>query len=329
MKNKPLIIFDCDPGVDDALTLLLGNAFIDSPMLVITCYGCKGIRLTTRNAHRLLHLMGRDDVPVIQGSPRPLMWQHPIEKLKLPTFFGRNGMNNVRFPESKGVAVIVPHHDVFVEHVAVILRKSSSVDYYLTGPCTNLARICLRYPDLVKEKVNKLVIMGGALGAGNTGTKDAATGLGVAEFNFYLDPIAVDVVLRQNLSPKIVTWDQAKSFNLKKSKVGTLRSRHQSTTHLIKAMSNFFHLYGHDTVNDEERKSEPFVILSDPIVLLTEPDVHGVGRLIKRRIRIVTEGDHFGQSVEHADGYDVEYFEFTKPEAAMEILLEGIGAEVG
>ena len=325
-RNQKLNIFDCDPGIDDALTLCLGSSLLSHPMVVITSYGCSNITHTTRNAHRLLDLMGRKDVPVIRGSPRPLMWQHPLESKKLPTFFGHNGLNNVRLPVSKGPNILTPHDDHFVEHVAKILRTAGTVDYYLTGPCTNLARVCLRYPDLVKDKLNRLFIMGGAIGPGNIGTKDTATGLGVCEFNFYLDPIATNVVLSLGLKPKLVSWDQAKEFHLPKSKVCALRSKHHATNHLLMSLRNFFDLYPRDTVSASDRQEEPFVILSDPIVLLTD---HKVGKLTNKHIQIVTEGEHFGRSIESPEGYAVDWIEFTNTKSAMSILLEGIGAKIG
>lgn len=324
-KSK-LIVFDCDPGIDDALALCLGISLFRDPIAVITSYGCSEIMNTTKNARHLLDLLGRQDIPVIRGSAKPLLWPHPIDGRILPTFFGDNGLNNVSLPASKITGEIsTQHDDVFVEHVAGLLRSVDSIDYYLTGPCTNLAKICLRYPDLVKEKINRLHIMGGALGSGNSGAKDPYSGQGVSEFNFYLDPIAVDLVLSLNLKPRLITWDQAKLFQLSHSEVHSLHGKHESTQYLLKAIRNFFLLYAHDTVKESEKQSEPFVILSDPIVLMTN---HESGHLVEKKVEIVMHGRDFGRSVESPDGHIVDYFEFVNPSSAMAYMLEGIDAEV-
>ena len=317
-------MFDCDPGIDDALALCLGAVLHSGPLAVITCYGCSGIANTTKNARRLLDMLSRHDVPVIRGSAKPLIWPHPLEFTKLPTFFGRNGLNNVCLPASRITgAVATPHDDAFVEHVAGLFQSAGSIDYYLTGPCTNLARVCLRHPDLVKEKIHRLHIMGGAFGPGNSGTEDSGTGLGVSEFNFYLDPVAVNLVLALDLRPRLITWDQAKVFHLPRSTVQALHGDSKATQYLLKSLRNFFDLYAHDTVNEND--NEPFLILSDPIALLTD---HQSGRLVEKRLEVVMHGPHFGRSIESPNGHVVDCFEFVSPSSGMAYVLEGIGAEV-
>ena len=71
--STPLLI-DCDPGIDDAVALLLACASPEVRLLgVSTVGGNVGLEHTTRNARRLLTLAGRPDVPVAAGAPRPLV----------------------------------------------------------------------------------------------------------------------------------------------------------------------------------------------------------------------------------------------------------------
>lgn len=323
-NNNKLIVFDCDPGIDDALAISLGLLIHNDPAVVITCYGCSEISTTTRNARLLLDLLGRHEVPVIRGASRPLIWPHPIELKKIPTFFGKNGLNDIELPKS-GISgdSISPKEEAFVEYVYNLFQSADSIDYYLTGPCTNLAKVCLKYPELVKTKLNGLYIMGGAFGAGNSGTKDLQTGLGVSEFNFYLDPIAFHLLLSLDLYPKLVTWDQAKKFSISHSTVSSLNSNSKAIQYLFDALRNFFILYPNDTVLESEKSEEPFVILSDPIVLLTD---HDSGQLVDKKMDIVIHGPDYGRCIESDNGHNVSCFEFTDSSYAMDYFLEKIGA---
>ena len=63
----PLVI-DTDPGIDDALAILLALASPEVDLrLVTTVHGNVDLAQTTENALRVLHLAGRSDVPVAAG----------------------------------------------------------------------------------------------------------------------------------------------------------------------------------------------------------------------------------------------------------------------
>ena len=69
------IIIDCDPGLDDAIALLLALASPDDlDLLGVTCVaGNVPLELTARNARIVVELSGRRDVPVFAGCPRPIL----------------------------------------------------------------------------------------------------------------------------------------------------------------------------------------------------------------------------------------------------------------
>jgi len=75
MANKPIpVIFDCDPGHDDAIALLLALASPELHLLgVITSYGNQTLAKTTVNALRLLQFAGRADIPLAVGAAQPLL----------------------------------------------------------------------------------------------------------------------------------------------------------------------------------------------------------------------------------------------------------------
>ncbi|NBX57606.1 MAG: nucleoside hydrolase, partial [Gammaproteobacteria bacterium] len=74
------VIFDCDPGVDDGVALLLAfSAKTELDLLGITTVaGNVSAELTARNACLIRDIAGRTDVPVFAGCTRPLVLE-PIE----------------------------------------------------------------------------------------------------------------------------------------------------------------------------------------------------------------------------------------------------------
>ena len=72
-RRTPVII-DCDPGHDDALAIALALARPELQVLGITTIGGNApLAATTRNALRVLALLGRPDVPVAAGPSQPLV----------------------------------------------------------------------------------------------------------------------------------------------------------------------------------------------------------------------------------------------------------------
>jgi inosine-uridine nucleoside N-ribohydrolase len=73
------VILDCDPGHDDAIALLLALASPELELLgVTTVSGNQTLEKTTANAIRVLDHLGRDDVPVAAGAPRPLVRERRV-----------------------------------------------------------------------------------------------------------------------------------------------------------------------------------------------------------------------------------------------------------
>ena len=92
------VIFDTDPGVDDAMALFF---LLRSPELelgaVTTVFGNVDVEQTTRNAPILLDVAGRPDVPVARGAGRPLM-PHRQRQLGGSVVHGDNGLGGAELP---------------------------------------------------------------------------------------------------------------------------------------------------------------------------------------------------------------------------------------
>ena len=188
----PLLI-DTDPGVDDALAILM--AFADPAHDVVgltVTAGNIGLEHTVANTLKVCEVAGRGDVPVFPGAAKPLL-SSPRHAAFLhgDDGFGDTGYAPARFPAQP-------------EHAALAILRLSHVHagrllLVTLGPLTNLA-LALRLDPTLPQRVARVVAMGGAVtGRGNMTP--------VAEFNVYVDPEAAHVVLTEFPRIELVDWE--------------------------------------------------------------------------------------------------------------------------
>jgi len=173
------IILDCDPGHDDALAILLACAAPELDVLAVTTVGGNaGLANTTRNALRILTLLGRTEVPVAAGADRPLVREPVVQ----PAFHGESGLDGADLPE----ATFEARPETAIELTATLVRSATqSVTLVPTGPLTNIALFLRAFPAL-HDRIGAISLMGGSLGVGNTTSS--------AEFNIWQDPEAAAIV---------------------------------------------------------------------------------------------------------------------------------------
>ncbi|MDT7559695.1 MAG: hypothetical protein QOE32_7205 [Pseudonocardiales bacterium] len=183
----PLLI-DTDPGIDDAVALLLAVSSPDARLLGVSAvFGNVGLETTSANARRLLALAGRADVPVAAGAERPLVFP---QAQRAGEWHHEDGLGG-RADTLPAPGPLDPRGAV--ELLADLLRGAEEpVTLVPIGPLTNIALLLASHPELT-PKIGRIVAMGGALSGGNT----TAT----AEFNVNSDPEAAHRVLAEESVP--------------------------------------------------------------------------------------------------------------------------------
>jgi pyrimidine-specific ribonucleoside hydrolase len=178
------VILDSDPGHDDALAILLACAAPELDVLAVTTVGGNaGLANTTRNALRVLTLLGRTDVPVAAGADRPLL----RESLVQPAFHGESGLDGADLPEP----AFDVRRETAIELTASLVRSSTlPVTLVPTGPLTNIALFLRAFPAL-HHRIGAISLMGGSLSVGNTTAS--------AEFNIWQDPEAATIVFESGI----------------------------------------------------------------------------------------------------------------------------------
>lgn len=193
MTDKIPLLIDTDPGVDDALALLM--AFNDTRHEIVgltIAAGNVGPQYTVRNALKLCEVAGRTDIPVFAGAPAPLL--HPSPDAGY--VHGQDGFGDVGFAPATRQA-----ED---EHAALaILRLSHAHAGRLVlvalGPLTNIA-LALKLDPTLPQRVARFVVMGGAVTCHGNITP-------AAEFNFYFDPEAAHITLQAFERYDLADWE--------------------------------------------------------------------------------------------------------------------------
>jgi purine nucleosidase/pyrimidine-specific ribonucleoside hydrolase len=186
------IILDCDPGHDDAIALLLALASPEVELLgVTTVAGNQTLEMTTANAIRVLDHVGRREIPVAAGAARPLT----RELCVAADVHGESGLDGPTLPPPSRDAGSAHAIDWIAE---TVLAHPRPVTLVATGPLTNVGLFLARYPELA-GRLERLVLMGGAIGQGNVTP--------AAEFNVWADPEAASRVFQSDIHLTMVGLD--------------------------------------------------------------------------------------------------------------------------
>ena len=223
-RRRPVIL-DCDPGHDDALAIALACA---SPALDVlgltTVAGNAPLELTTRNARRVLALLGREDVPVAAGADRPL-----IQEPWVPAHVhGASGLDGADLPEP---SVPLRAERAIELQVALIRDSATPVTLVPTGPLTNIALLLRAHPDL-RDRIAAISLMGGALGVGNTTAS--------AEFNIWHDPEAAAIVFESGIPILMAGLDVTHQALVLPEDVARLEALGTRTGHVFAGLMRFF-----------------------------------------------------------------------------------------
>jgi purine nucleosidase len=191
------IIIDCDPGIDDALALLLAAGSPSLALLAVTTVaGNRPVATTGVNARKIMDLAGCQQVPVYAGAERPFGYADARCNL----VHGEDGLGGVDAGAAR------PVQDGHAANRLVELlsaHPAGSVELVAVGPLTNLALAESLSPGILC-RARRVLIMGGALRFPGNITP-------AAEFNFYADPVAAEMVLMAGANTVLFPLDVTSS----------------------------------------------------------------------------------------------------------------------
>lgn len=274
------VIFDTDPGVDDAMALLFLHAAPDVELIgITTTFGNGTIDTTTRNALYLCERFGIA-APVARGAAAPLVGAAG----EPPSFVhGGNGLGDIVLPaEIARTPDPRPAHRLIID---LVRAHPGEVEIVAVGRMTNLALALREAPDIA-ALVRQVVIMGGAFGTnGVLGNVTPA-----AEANIWGDPLAADEVTAAAWPLTMVGLDVTQKTRMPTPFLRALANEAGEAGRFIWEISRFyedFHLKGGvDSI---------YVHDSSAVAYLLDPQLFETRR---GAIRVVTEGLAFGQTIQ-------------------------------
>lgn len=222
------IIIDCDPGHDDAIAMLLASRSDKLQIVgVTTVAGNSELENTTRNARKILDYADVYDVPVYAGCSKPMM--RDLFRLTGAIIHGEDGLGGPSIPAP--VTPIEEEHGV--DFIIRALRESEEkITLIPIGPLTNIAMALVKAPD-IKEKIERIVIMGGAV-------RDPGNITSAAEFNIYVDPEAAKIVFGSGCNIYLNTLDISMKAVFHEADIERLRAQGDKVSDIVAQLLDFF-----------------------------------------------------------------------------------------
>lgn len=240
---KKLVLIDCDPGHDDAIALLLAFARKEWDILsVTTVAGNQTLEKTLHNALAVLSY-AEIKVPVAAGYAKPLL----RKLITAPEIHGETGLDGPALPEPNFSPE--PVHGVR-QIIETIRKQNGKVTVITTGPLTNLAAALIGAPD-IKEKIEKIVSMGGAAGVGNWTP--------AAEFNILVDPEAASFVFTSGIPLTMVGLDVTNQAIMEHDDIDWLKRQDRKIATFVAELLEFF--------IDQERVGVKGAPMHDPLAV--------------------------------------------------------------
>ena len=279
MKKRKIII-DCDPGIDDSLAILLAINSNEVELIGITVVGGNVDAMKCAiNAIKVLEVGGRLDIPVYLGESKPLVRE--LETAE--ETHGKGGLGKVVVKKNK-------NHDLIRKGgVNFLLENSTDCHLISIGPMINLARAIEK--DKIKfNRFLSITSMGGAY-------KSHGNCSQVAEFNYWVDPHAVQMVY-DNYSKPITM------VGLDVTRKCVLTPDHRQLLKFINTpISNFIYDITEFYVNFHwEQEKTLGCVINDPLALAYFID-NTLASGFYSNLEMVVEGNAIGQSMIDIQGF--------------------------
>jgi inosine-uridine nucleoside N-ribohydrolase len=263
--TRPAIVLDCDPGLDDAVALLVAARYAELVGVTTVC-GNSTVENTTRNALAVLEIAGID-ADVHQGASAPLV--APLHDAA--HIHGEFGLGPTRVTTTRE-----PRGDDASGYLVELTRRRDDVHLVAVGPLTNVALAVRRDPSFA-HRLASLTIMGGGAGTGNV--------TAAAEFNIWADPEAAAVVFDAGVTVRTVPLNLTNAVRIDRGHIAQLRAADSKTSSFVADLLEFY------SARQRASGSERGGAVHDPCAVLAVThaalfDMH------ERRVDIELTGTH-------------------------------------
>ncbi len=277
MNKKHTLIIDTDPGVDDALALMLAAYSPDIELLgLTTIFGNVSVEQATKNAGFLVSLMPHA-VPVAKGAAKPLVNAlHPY-----PDFVhGVNGFGDIAVDYPASFRPVAQSAAQFI--VDQINARPGEITLVPVGPLTNIA-LALHLDPGITAKVKQVVIMGGAVYRGGNVSP-------AAEANIWNDTHAAQVVFSADWPIVMVGLDVTHDTVMPEARMNAACANSPKVGAFLASICEFYAKFYRNSAGFDG------FCVHDPatIVQILRPDLFVTQR---GQIEVVTEGLALGKTL--------------------------------
>ncbi|MER0238419.1 nucleoside hydrolase [Fulvimarina sp. MAC8] len=251
------VIFDTDPGQDDAVAILTALASPDEidVLGIVTVAGNIPLDLTTKNALKLLELAGRTEIPVHPGCSKPF----GRTLVTAEHVHGKTGLDGPDLPEPTIAAQSQHGVDYLIETVRA--HEAGTIRLLCLGPLTNVALAFAKAPDIAARLQDVVMMGGGYFEVGNITP--------TAEFNIYVDPEAASAVFRSGAAITVLPLDVTHAMRSTRERIAAFRDIGNRSGDAVAAMLSFSERF------DLEKYNWEGAPLHDPCVTayVLQPDM--------------------------------------------------------
>jgi inosine-uridine nucleoside N-ribohydrolase len=278
------VLYDTDPGVDDAMALLLMARHPNVELMgIVTTFGNGTIETTTRNA---LYLKQRFDLacPVARGAAGPI-----VGEASPPADFvhGSNGLGDIALPPVTATPDQRPAHRLIID---LLRAHPGEITIIAVGRMSNLA-LALREAPEIAGLVKGVVVMGGAFGRnGHYGNVSP-----VAEANIWGDPTAADIVFGADWPVAIVPLDVTHETVMSDRYVNELACDAGEDGRFVREISAFYQNFYKQSAGIDGFPVHD----SSAVAYALHPEFY---RTETGPVRVVTDGIAVGQTIIKPDG---------------------------
>jgi len=276
------VLIDTDPGMDDALAIILAAKSPEVQVLGISSVaGNYPIEVTTGNALKTLELIGKTAIPVARGMGKPLA--RPLAKD--PFSHGSDGLaeTNLPAPTTKPAAV----HGID-QMINAVRANPGEVTIITLGPLTNVAMAFMKEPSII-PLVKEIVSIAGSFGLNKYAFANATGDTPQSEWNVYVDPEAAKLVFESGVPMRAVGIDVATHFdiNFSEEELAKLKSSPRKEANIAEKMVRFV----------QGRGFESYCVLIDSMAVAAVIDPTLIGT-VPARVGVETKGEiTLGQTV--------------------------------
>ena len=258
MEDKRKYVWvDCDMEYDDAMEVIL-TAYNPTLKLlgISTVHGVVTAERSATYAIQVLELAGIEGVGVVRGATEslcrgPRAWEE---------FNGTSAVDWAKLPPPTGKQVPLKDNAILYMYNTISAVKDRKVILVSTAQFTNIALLLKCFPE-VKANIEEIVVMGGAISAGNV---DAAS-----EFNVNGDPEAAKIVFNCGLKVVMIPLDVTRKVIVTDAVLDVMKEWHTEFGETCIRLLTFFKtVYAREHTNLHDATTIGYLI--DPTILRTE-----------------------------------------------------------